>query len=420
MDVQLVFPEIETPQMGGLYFSKKQHLDVEQSWLCLQTRPHLQHKETKRVLDLFSGCGGMSLGIEEAMHVCGFNTHHIAVDIEEAPREIFRKNFPNSQIFSDVLEHINGEIGSPPSDSEQSFQKAVGKIDILVGGPPCQGHSDLNNHTRRMDPKNELYCTMARAAELFSPQYIIIENVPSVRHANTAVVPRTRTALQNLGYHIGEYVFHCDRIGVPQTRKRFILIGIKKEGFSEGEVLQSLQLDALESRFQTKIRPLSWAIADLESKGKIVDGKSKEPHNGEDLFFDTVSKPANITQERIDYLFTNEVYNLPDSERPRCHREKKHSYNSVYGRMFWEKPAQTISGNFGTPGGGRYIHSRQKRMITPHEVARVQFFPDFFDFTGVASRAKLQTMIGNAVPPKLAFVLTIGLMREWIPFHGTK
>jgi DNA (cytosine-5)-methyltransferase 1 len=90
----------------------------------------------------------------------------------------------------------------------------------------------------------------------------------------------------------------------------------------------------------------------------------------------TVLKPE--TQRRVDYLFDHDLFDLPNSERPPCHRDKMHTYNSVYGRLQWDRPAPTITGGFDTMGRGRFVHPRFRRPLTPREGARLQGFPDWF------------------------------------------
>ncbi|MEN8220818.1 MAG: DNA cytosine methyltransferase [Pseudomonadota bacterium] len=104
------------------------------------------------------------------------------------------------------------------------------------------------------------------------------------------------------------------------------------------------------------------------------------------------------------------MYNLPDLVRPSCHKNKNHSYKSCYGRLYWDKPAQTITSGFGSMGQGRYIHPLRKRVITPHEAARIQGFPDFFDFSMVNLRGDLHGMIANAVPPKITAMIINSLL----------
>jgi DNA (cytosine-5)-methyltransferase 1 len=116
---------------------------------------------------------------------------------------------------------------------------------------------------------------------------------------------------------------------------------------------------------------------------------------------------------RIKYLFDHDLDDLPNHVRPDCHKEGT-TYKSVYGRMRWDLPAPTITTGFLSPGRGRYVHPRQQRVITPHEAARIQFFPDTYSFTGAypeaPSRNLLSKWIGDAVPPLLGYAAAMPLM----------
>src|SRR5262249_42014582 len=122
------------------------------------------------------------------------------------------------------------------------------------------------------------------------------------------------------------------------------------------------------------------------------------------------STPSELNSKRIAWLFSHGKFDLPNSQRPKCHREKPHSYNSVYGRLRWNLPAQTITTGFGSMGQGRYVHPSRHRTITPHEAARLQCLPDFFVFDAVVSRGAWADLIGNAVPPFLLFRITERLL----------
>jgi DNA (cytosine-5)-methyltransferase 1 len=120
--------------------------------------------------------------------------------------------------------------------------------------------------------------------------------------------------------------------------------------------------------------------------------------------FTTASAATVANGQRIKYLFKNHVYNLPNTERPKCH-QSDHSYTSMYGRLKWTEPAQTVTTGFGSMGQGRYVHPSRRRTITPHEAARLQMLPDFMDFSSVKTRASLAKLIGNAVPPVLGIAI---------------
>ncbi len=364
----------------------------DRSWLLSKKQPErLFERGVVKVVDLFAGCGGLSVGAEEACRALGL-VHQtvLANDIDDKILQIYKINFPKAETLAVPIEDLfDGACGMPLSNNEEKIKKKLGKIDLLIGGPPCQGNSDLNNHTRREDPKNELYLKMARFCEVIRPKNVIIENVPGVLHDKGQVAQRTWQILKNLGYKISTGVVNCLDIGVPQNRKRSITLGSLE---IEPNVHQCVE------DFRVNPRNLFWSISDLENI------------NTEDIVFDTSPKYSEENIKRIGYLFDNQIYDLPNSERPDCHRLKKHSYNSVYGRLRMDKYAPTITTGFGTPGRGRFIHPTKRRTITPHEAARIQFFPDFYNFNS-NNRVLIQTVIGNAVPPKLGYILTMHLLK---------
>jgi DNA (cytosine-5)-methyltransferase 1 len=149
---------------------------------------------------------------------------------------------------------------------------------------------------------------------------------------------------------------------------------------------------------------IEWAIGDL------LDPNGLKKVNG---IMNSTPVMSEDNVIRINHLFDNELYDLPDSVRPDCHKNGN-TYPSVYGRLRWDKPSGTITTGFLTPGRGRYIHPLERRVITPHEAARIQTFPDTFNFvvdpTTPPSRASLTKWIGDAVPPLLGYAATLPLM----------
>jgi DNA (cytosine-5)-methyltransferase 1 len=128
---------------------------------------------------------------------------------------------------------------------------------VLVAGPPCQGHSNLNNHTRRDDPKNQLYLRVARAAELLRPGVVLIENVPSVRHDKSHVVRRTAEWLHAIGYRIADQVVRLDQLGIPQRRQRHVLLAVQETLLIDPAAVLAEVVESGPGR------DLRWAIGDL-------------------------------------------------------------------------------------------------------------------------------------------------------------
>lgn len=339
-----------------------------------------------RAVDLFAGCGGMSLGFEAAAREQRRSVSGLAVEVEPSIAAVYAKNFPKMHtVAGRVEDFFDGQCGDSITDQEARVAAVHGRPDILMGGPPCQGHSDLNNHTRRSDPRNSLYLRMARAAEVLQPRVIVVENVPAVVHDARGVVRDTKAILEKSDYAVADQVLELVEVGVPQTRRRHVLLATRC-GLDPKVVLDGILSLDLEQR------SVRWAIEDL------VDADPER-------LLDSPARRSADNVKRMRYLFKENEYNLPNPLRPPCHRDKDHSYNAVYGRLSWNAPAPTITSGFTSMGQGRYVHPSLERTLTAHEAARLQAFPDWFDWH-TTRRTVLSTMIGNAVPPLLMARLT--------------
>lgn len=297
---------------------------------------------------------------------------------------MYRANFDVTKTTAreiDIRKVFPGKLGSRLQVVEQAAVRRAGKVDILVAGPPCQGHSDLNNHTRRKDPRNDLYLRVVRAAEVLKPRIVLIENVGPVIHDHSNVVAISVTTLRSIGYAVETRFVRASALGLPQRRKRHILLAVRDTNF---DVAAAFPTDC-----QQPVAVWDY-LADIED----------EPDRRTEMFH-TPSRMTPRNRGRVEYLFKHDVYDLPNEHRPPCH-ENGHSYISMYGRLREDQPAQTITTGFGSMGQGRFVHPTRPRVITPHEAARIQGFPDFFDFSAVSTRRSLQNLIGNAVPPLMS------------------
>ncbi len=339
------------------------------------------------VADLFSGCGGLSIGLQRAAHDAGFSLDvRLAVDSDQIALDVYGDVFPAATPVCESIEKVlDGELDSKLTKTEIKLAHEVGRLDFMLGGPPCQGHSNLNNHSRRNDPRNGLYLRMARAAQVLRPSAIIIENVPTVTYDVQKAVHKTIDCLKSLDYDVGAGVVDLSNLGVPQRRRRHIIVALQEHRFDVQQLVDSLQTPICEHVPRT----VRWAIEDLEKDEK-------------DTTFDSASTPYPNNQSRIDWLFDNDRTDLPNKLRPSCHRSD-HSYHAMYGRMNWDLPAQTVTTGFNCMGQGRYVHPSRRRVITPHEAARLQTLPDFVNFSIVQARKQLAKLIGNTVPPLLSF-----------------
>lgn len=360
-------------------------------WLRMARPPRQGRGRELRIADLFSGCGQMTVGASEAARAVGLKaTSALALDIDATSTDTYKLNFPSADVLrGDICTVLDGEPGDQLTETERALIDRVGEVDLLMGGPPCQGHSDLNNHTRRADPRNVLAMRMLRFAEVFKPRHVIVENVRGIVHDRSNVLAEVENGLRRLGYATASEVLKAEQIGVPQTRQRRFLVATR---------VSKSALATLFSTGHLPVRSFAWACKDLLSASS-------------ETVLDEPPKPTIENQRRIQFLAEHDLYDLPDKQRPQCHSGGGHSYKSVYGRLRWDRPSQTITTGFRCAGQGRYVHPDPKacRTITAHEAARLQFIPDYFRFGNVASTA-LARLIGNAVPPKMIYHVVLRLL----------
>lgn len=350
------------------------------------------------VLDVFSGAGGLSLGLNQAARLLGLKpTYKAAIELNDIQLAIYQKNFrprwaqPGSA--SDLIDYrvrtINGkfQFSYKPEFLDPYLKAAADKTDIIIAGPPCQGHSTFNNKTRGNDPRNSLYLSAVAAAIASNASAVVIENVPRVENDWGKAVDAAVDLLEANGFKVGfRGTLAGLDFGVPQSRNRHFLVASKNT---------APDVEGISHIFKTLPRSVGWAIRDL---------KSMKP--GEDDLMNSVPVLSEENQKRIDFLFDNNLYDLPNHIRPDCHKDG-HTYPSVYGRLEWKKPALTITQGFLSPGRGRYIHPLCRRTLTCHEAARLQTFPDGYDFlheNGPLFKNTLTKAIGEAVPPLLGRV----------------
>ena len=362
------------------------------TWLRQTKAPVVRVAKEKsvRVADLFSGCGQMTIGVAEAARAVGLRAElALAADLDEDALAVCRRAFPRASTRSTPIEQVlTGPVGTSRRPEERDFIDEIGRIDVLVGGPPCQGHSDFNNHTRRKDDRNELALKMVRFAELAKPKHIVLENVRGIVHDRGGVLDKVRRNLEELGYRVGQRLLKGEEHGVPQRRWRMFMVATRSRNLDVESVFDLPEV--------SPARTFSWACGDL------VDADDQDA-------FDRAPNPTPANRRRIDYLFSHRLQDLPDSQRPPCHRNGGHSYKSIYGRLWEDRPAQTITTGFRCMGQGRFVHPTRRRTITAHEAARLQFIPDFVDFSELAPTS-VAKLIGNAVPPKLLYGIVLPLL----------
>ena len=357
-----------------------------------------------RVADVFCGAGGMSYGVCEAIRSIGMRASHVlAVDVDPVALEVHRRNFdPEYYSTENLWGSVTNQYSAVDSESGIRFleeprllsdqlRTCVDKVDILLGSPPCEGHSSSNNATRRSDPRNMYYAVMPALAVALNAKVVVIENVPGIEHDRRQILNHAKGLFTAGHYLVDERIINAVEVGLPQTRKRHVLIASRTRKPDIDTVIQAL------ARNETDLR---WAIEDLASI------ESDDP-------IDASGELSIENRRRIDHLFDNDEYDLVDYMRPGSHRNG-HTYPSIYGRLHWDMPSGTITTGFNTPGRGRYIHPSQRRTLTAHEAARIQGFPDSFSFKTIdgsyLTRHHISNFIGNAVPPQLGYAAGVAAL----------
>jgi DNA (cytosine-5)-methyltransferase 1 len=347
-----------------------------------------------RLLDLFSGVGGLALGFEKAAADRGMSVDSIgAVDLDGRALRVYAANHqthrPRESSVAAVVDfQVRGEgVGArflyEPELIGPAADEFHGLVDVVLAGPPCQGHSSLNNSTRGDDPRNRLYLTVPAVAAAVGASTVLIENVPGVARSKGNVVDTAIQLLESSGYSITSGTLAADALGWPQTRKRYFVVACRGAN--------PVPLADISDRFRREPLPVAWAIGDLLDRV----AEPGDPMDG-------VAEMSAENVDRIAWLFDNDAYDTPNHLRPDCHK-KGTSYGAVYGRMWWDRPAPTLTTGFLTAGRGRFIHPKRQRTLTPREAARIQGFPDWFDFcvdgrAEVPKKRELAKWIGNAVP----------------------
>lgn len=348
------------------------------------------------VADLFCASGGLSLGFGSAASLLNIPLSYVlGVDIDPRALEVYKHHHEESETYAGSVEDLvdyqvrdqgnKARFAYPPKLTPIGEDSIKDRIDVVLAGPPCQGNSTMNVRTRYNDPRNKLYLSAVAFAVAVDAQIVVIENVPGVLKDVNGVVYTAIELLRNSGYHINGEVLAADKLGWPQTRKRYFLIATKRP--------KALSLKEIAVIGKRDAANLKWIIGDLEELSQ------------KDVLHSTpVLSDENV--ERIKYLQLEDKHDLPLHLRPKSHREGT-TFTTVYGRLDWNKPSGTITTGFLSPGRGRYIHPSQPRCLSPVEAARIQGFPDdYFPIHALVPeirRMELAKWIGDAVPPILGF-----------------
>lgn len=324
------------------------------------------------VLELFAGCGGMVLGFQRA----GFQTV-LANEWDAAACATLRKN-------------LTENVAEGPVENIKKFPKA----DVVAGGPPCQGFSNLGERLPD-DPRRQMWRHFLRAVEQAEPQAFVMENVPPLL-ASQEFVEIQRVA-RKLGFRTVAKVLNAADYGVPQARKRAIVIGIRDGEPSHPE---PTHVDPAVRAAKKSALPPWVTVRDAIGDLAFVPTETN---------WHLSRNPTPLSLKRYKCVPPGgNRWDLPPRLMPDCWKRKVDGGTDLFGRLWWDRPSVTIRTEFYKPEKGRYLHPEAHRPITHREAARLQGFPDEFDFCG--SRIEAGIQIGNAVPPPLAEALARHVM----------
>lgn len=339
-------------------------------------------------LSLFSGCGGLSAGFRAAgCDIKGF------VEIDDGLSSIYSSNFPSTKRIGSCIQKIT-------NDDIVAFMKTQGSIDVLLGGPPCQGFS-LAGKRKVDDPRNELFRDYIRFLDIVRPKAAILENVrllTSMKNINGNLVKdEISKEFSKRGYSVALFEVNAKDYGVPQHRERVIFIAIdqtlcRKPTFPPPS--HNVSSDLLSSC--SGYRTFADACSDLTflESGEI---------DNYDKLHAAVSHPDHV----LEWLWNvPQGYSAHDNADPTLRPPS--GYNTTYKRQVWDEPGATVQTTFGMISGCRNVHPIATRSLTVREAARLQSFPDDYKFSG--SLNTIRTGIGNAVPPLLARAIALHVL----------
>ncbi len=348
-----------------------------------------------KILDLFSGAGGFSYGLDSLKE---FETV-LATDFNESALKTFQNNFPEAKT-------IHGDITNDTVKNQIIKESKELGVNMIIGGPPCQGFSNKGKKLGLEDPRNYLFLEYLDVVDKLKPELFVIENVKTMLTAvDGYFIDEIKYRINDLGYVLNYNVLNSFNYGVPQTRERAILLAHKQEFLNFPD----------KSDEHTTVRD---AISDLAF---VESGGGESPAKYE---IDIKSVYQEWARKNSDQLYNHIATNHskgaleklamipPEKGKEYLPKELhgKQKFKTTWGRLEWDKPSPTIDTRFDTPSNGKNSHPFLNRAITPREAARIQSFDDSFVFHG--NKTAICTQIGNAVPPLMARAIGEGIIKS--------
>ena len=336
------------------------------------------------LIDLFSGIGGMSLGFEKA----GFKSV-LAIEYNANIAEGFSLNFPDTQMIVADISQIDLIHTLKPYQNLEDL--------IVVGGPPCQGFSQKGKRIGLGDDRNFLFKKFIKTIEILRPAAWVIENVPGILSMSQGFfLNEIKNEFLRLGYHVDYQILDASDYGVPQSRRRAFIIGHKttKSFMWTQKTKQKIGLETAIGDLPRLISGEGQEVSNYDQP-PATDYQKALRQNSPCLFNHVSTKHSKLVLERLKLIPEGGTRaNLPVEHLTRS------IHSGTWCRLDRNKPSRTITTRFDTPSSGMFTLPDQDRCLTVREAARLQSFPDHFQFTGNKSNQMLQ--VGNAVPPLLA------------------
>ena len=350
-------------------------------------------------VEIFAGGGGLAVGLREA----GFNTV-AAVEVEPHAAATFKANHPTVQVFRQDVRTVTGPMLMPPTG---------GKVDVLAACPPCQGFSSLTYKWRREDGRNSLVSEVGRLAGELRPRAIMMENVPGLAKKGRPLFDALLRRLRTLGYEPNWTVLQVADYGVPQHRRRLVMLAGLGFPVAMPEATHSRNADGGRPGWRT-VRD---AIAGMEEPVTFPEAKKRGGAQAFGWHVVRQLSPANTERLRLSRPGGN-WRDFPERLRAPCHRNGYRGFSNVYGRMVWDEPSGTITAGCTTLSKGRFGHPERDRTISLREAALLQTFPADYRFETPHFERACE-IVGNALPCMFAEAIARQVRLALIADHGS-